>query len=168
MIATIQDFFGASSKYIELFDLFVAKHNLVGRAAPDHVCYDCSSTESFERTRKMLEPECVFLYQAYVSGRRIAYIKFKKGIQTSLGVIKFLELSDQKPDNTQTEKFDHIEVYAVGRTCEDMVAELQKTETVIASVKPHHTTHDVDMGSGFRFRCTKEPLIEKIKASEMC
>ena len=48
-----------------------------------------------------------------------------------------------------------------------MVKELEATEKVIKVERPHHTTHDIDIGAGFLFRCTEGLLIEKIKNSEM-
>ena len=44
--------------------------------------------------------------------------------QGAIGTINFLELSDQKPDNSQRDGFDHIEAYAVGRSHAEMVKEL--------------------------------------------
>lgn len=162
----IQQFHDEAQAYIVLFNLFAQKHSLVGASA-DHICYKCASSESFEMMRTMFEGESLFLYQAMISGRRIAYIKLKKGIKTALGVISFVELSDQKPDGSQKEGFDHIEVYPVTLSYEEMVQELKKTEDVFHVARPHHTTDDIDIGSGFLFRCTQVPLLEKIKAAEM-
>lgn len=166
-IKSIGDFYKGSESYIALFNEFAKKHSLVGRAEADHICYKCASSESFERIRKIFENECEYLYQSIISGRRIAIIRFKKGIESLLGTIHFLELSDQKPDNSQREGFDHIEAYPVGRTYDEMVGEFEATEQVVQVVRPHHTTHDIDIGGDFLFRCTHGPLIEKIKNTEM-
>ena len=164
---TIEEFYAEVEKFVTIFNIFAAKHNLVGRAQADHICYKCDSKESFERMREMFETASEYVYQTIISKRRIAIIRFKKGIETSLGTINFLELSDQKPDNSQHDSFDHIEAYAVGRSYDDMVKEFEASEKVIKVERPHHTTHDIDIGNGFLFRCTQGPLIEKIKDSEM-
>jgi predicted metalloenzyme YecM len=164
---TIEEFYSSSKKFIELFDTFAAKHNLNGKVQADHICYKCESEESFEDLRRMFETASEYIYQSIISNRRIAIIRFKQGIETSLGTINFLELSDQKPNNSQLEGFDHIEAYAVERSYEDMVKEFEVSEKVVKVERPHHTTHDIDIGGGFLFRCTKGPLIEKIKNTEM-
>lgn len=164
---TIEEFLAEAEKFVTIFDTFAAKHNLAGRAQADHICYKCDSKDSFEGMREMFEQASEYVYQSIISKRRIAIIRFKKGIETSLGTINFLELSDQKPDNSQHEGFDHIEAYAVDRSYNDMVKEFEASEKVVKVERPHHTTHDIDIGGGFLFRCTQGPLIEKIKSSEM-
>ncbi len=162
-----EEFFEGAQRYVALFNTFIEKHNLQGRIALDHICYKCGSEESFEVIRKLFESGSRYIYQSIISGRRIAIIRFEEGISTSVGVINFLELSDQKPDGSQMVGFDHIEAYAVGRSYDEMVSEFEETETVIKVERPHHTTHDIDMGEGFLFRCTHGLLVEKIKNSEM-
>ena len=167
MITSIPDFYTESEKYTQLFNAFADKHTLAGRTKADHICYKCDSHESFERTRALFENESEYVYQSIISNRRIAIVRLKRGIETSLGTILFLELSDQKPDGSQKDGFDHIEVYPVTFPYEAMVAELEKNEHVIKVVRPHHTTHDIDIGDNFLFRCTEGPLIQKIIQSEM-
>ncbi len=164
---TLQDFYNETRDLISTFDAFSVKHSLLGRALPDHVCYKCQSHASFEEVRGMLENDSEYIFQSIISGRRIAIVRLKQGIETSLGKIYFLELSDQKPDGSQSEGFDHIEVYPVGRTYEEMVREFEESESVIKVQRPHHTTHDIALEGGFVFRCTHEPLIEKIRRLEM-
>ncbi len=164
---SIKEFYIESEKFVALFDAFVAKHGLPGKARADHICYKCDSKESFERMREMFEGASEYLYQSIISKRRIAIIRLKRGIPSSLGQINFLELSDQKPDNSQRDSFDHIEAYPVDQSYDDMVKVLEVTERVVKVERPHHTTHDIDIGGGFLFRCTHEPLIEKIRNSEM-
>lgn len=163
---TIEDFYTGAASSIESFNRFAESHGLVGKTAPDHLCYKCGSKESFEAMREMFEWASEYTHQTIISGRRIAYIKLKKPIETVLGPIWFIELSDQKPDNSQTDSYDHIEVFGTAITYVEMVAQLEKTEKVIKVERPHHTTHDIDIG-GFLFRCTQGPLIEKIKTQEM-
>jgi predicted metalloenzyme YecM len=166
-IKTVEEFYTKAEKSIGIFDAFILKHSLSDKVQPDHICYKCDSKESFEYMRHLFESNSEYIFQSIISHRRIAVIKFKEGIQTSAGEINFLELSDQKPDNSQREGFDHIEAYAVGWTYDDMVKDFESKETVIKVERAHHTTHDIDIGDGFLFRCTQEPLIQKIKNSEM-
>ena len=167
MMTSWEQFVNEAESSLVLFNGFVTRHALEGRSGADHICYKCSSHTSFEDMRALLEPECAYVYQAYISGRRIAYLKFKKPLQCSLGEIWFLELSDQKPDGSQKDAFDHIEVFPTAMSYEHMVEELEKTETVIKVARPHHTTHDIDITPDFLFRCTQRPLIEKIRDEEM-
>lgn len=164
---SIQQFYAESEKFVEISNNFAKKHSLVGRVRADHICYKCSSKENFEEMRAMFENESLYIHQAIISKRRIAYIRLKKSIETSLGEINFLELSDQKIDNSQTEGFDHIEFFPTKMTYDEMIAEFESSEKVVKVERPHHTTHDIDIGEGFLFRCTHGPLIEKIKDSEM-
>ena len=92
---TVEDIFHQAEIFIELFNNFATKHNLEGRIIPDHICYKCESKESFETLRALFEAESEYMYQSIISGRRIAVIRFKESIQTSVGPIYFLELSDQ-------------------------------------------------------------------------
>ncbi|MEN9560736.1 MAG: YecM protein, partial [Candidatus Parcubacteria bacterium] len=118
---TIEEFYVEAGKFVTIFDTFAEKHDLVGRAQADHLCYKCDSKDSFERIREMFEGASEYIYQSIISRRRIAIIRLKKGIGTDLGIINFIELSDQKPDNSQKDGFDHIEAYAVGRSYEEMI-----------------------------------------------
>lgn len=167
MIKTIDDFYTSSRKYVDEFNLFAEKHGLEGVVKADHICYKCESKESFESIRAIFEQNSEYIYQSIISKRRISYIKLKRGIETVLGTINFLELSDQKPDGSQVNGFDHIEVYGVAISYDDIVSRLEKSEKVIKVERPHHTTHDVEIKDGFFFRCTQEPLVEKIRREEM-
>ncbi len=168
MPKTIGDFYTETDKYVSLFNSFAQKHTLAGSASADHICYKCGSRESFEAMRLMMERESEFIYQSIISKRPIAYLKLKKPIETDLGSVYFLELSDQKPDGSQAEGFDHIEAYPTQGSYQDMVQKLEaEGETVVLVERPHHTTHDIDIGGGFLYRCTPGPLIEKIRDAEM-
>ncbi|MBY0472909.1 VOC family protein [Patescibacteria group bacterium] len=164
---TIDEFFKGAEFSIALFNTFAESHGLVGKTAPDHLCYKCGSHESFEAMRAMFEWAGEYIHQTIISGRRIAYIKLKQPIETALGPTWFIELSDQKPDNSQIDSYDHIEVYGTQITYDEMVAHLERGgATVVKIERPHHTTHNVDI-NGFTFSCTQGPLIEKIKSEEM-
>lgn len=164
---TIEEFYREAQKRIEEFNVFVEKHGLVGEAKADHICFKCASSESFESIRALFEHHSRFVYQSIISKRRISYIGFSTPLETSIGPIHYLELSDQKIDGSQKEGFDHIEVYPTAYSYEEMIKKLEKTEKVIYIERPHHSTHDIDIGGGFLFRGTTEPLIEKIKQDEM-
>ena len=163
MIKTLQEFYAEAEKSTRSFDDFANKHGLQGRTKADHICYKCDSKESFDNIRALLEFASDYAYQTIISGRSIAYIKLKKPINTALGEIRFLELSDQKPDESQKDGFDHIEVFPTTLTYDEMVEILARSEMVVKAERPHHTTHDIDIGNGFIFRCTHGPLIEKVK-----
>jgi len=167
MFASTEEFFGASQPCVAAFDAFAKKHALPAKAAADHICYKCGSRESFEAVRFLFERESMFIYQSIISGRPIAIIKFTEPIESALGPIWYLELSDQKPDGSQKEGFDHIEAYPLAGTYEDLVGSLRETETVVHVNRPHHATDDITLPGGFLFRCTKGKLIEKIKEEEM-
>ena len=167
MIKTIEDIYTESTPLVEIFNAFAIKHNLIGRAVADHISHKCDSKESFESIRAILELESEYIYQSIIAGRRIDLIRFKKPISTVLGDIKFLELSDQKPNGTQVNGFDHIEVYPLTFSYDEMIVELEKEENVIKVERPHHTTHDIKIGKRFIFRCTLCSLVEKIKREEM-
>lgn len=163
----ISDLFADAQPYLLLFNAFARKHSLAGNMQADHICYKCDSSEVFENIRAMLERESIFIYQSIISDRRIAYVHFKEGIRTELGTIWYLELSDQKQDGSQKNGFDHIEAYPITGTYEDQIGKLQQTEIVEHVERPHHTTDDIDIGSGFLFRASRGPLIKKIKNTEM-
>ncbi|MEI7720109.1 MAG: VOC family protein [bacterium] len=169
MIQSIEAFYAGVGEYVAQFELFVKKHALEGVAKADHICYKCGSKESFEALRELFEPKdvSVYIYQAMISERRIAYIKLKKSIETSIGTIEFLELSDQKLNGSQVDGFDHIELYPTRISYDELVEQLEMSERVTKVERLHHTTHDIDTGGGFLARLTTGPLIEKIKTREM-
>jgi predicted metalloenzyme YecM len=164
---TVSEFYTAAEEYVALFDAFALKHALVGKVQADHICYKCDSLETYEQMRAMFEPEAQYLYQSIVSERRVAIVRLKNGIATSLGVINFVELSDRKPTETKPNRFDHIEAFPTAYSYDEMVAELGKTEEVILDERSHHTTHDIVIKDTFLFRCTHGPLIDLVKDGEM-
>lgn len=164
---TLDDFYAGADPYVQLLDTFAKKHQLVGRAQADHICYRCDSQAVFESIRSLFENGDGYIFQSIISKRRIAVIRLPRPIETALGRIDFLELSDQKPDGSQTNRYDHIEAYPIDWSYNAMVKYLAQSETIIEVVRPHHSTHDIDIGGGFLFRCTREPLVEQIKREEM-
>jgi hypothetical protein len=165
---TIQEFYAGAAEAVKDVDAFARKHDLKDMAEADHICYKCGSTERFEQMRRMLEGESEYIHQAIISGRRIAYIRLKKSISTALGEITFLELSDQKQDGSQRDGFDHVEMFPVGISYDDLAAKLEGGGEVLKKVvRPHHTTYDLTLESGFLIRLEPDALIEKIKREEM-
>lgn len=137
-------------------------------AIADHLCYKCGDSAEFEQIRRLFEGESQYIYQSIISGRRIAIVAFKRPIATALGEICHLELSDQKPDGSQVSGFDHIEIYPVEGTMDELAAQIEASGFALEKVeRPHHTTYDGRLGEHFKVRLEPETLITKIKAEEM-
>lgn len=142
------------------------------KAKADHICYKCGSRQEFEAIRTLLEPWAPFIYQSMIAGRPIAIFKLKEPVATALGEIWFLELSDQKPDGSQTSGFDHIEIYPTGGSVGELAEALEanalkaKGQSFKKVVRPHHTTYDAAIHGSFKVRLEAEPLIVKIKGDE--
>lgn len=161
-----KQFFLTAQDSIEEFNQWVRW--VQPKALVDHICFKCEDTEEFEQLRTMFEVESQYLYQSIISGRRILIVKFLEPLQTGLGDVWFLELSDQKLDGSQTSGFDHIEMYPMEETVESLVEELRAKGMHFTIVeRPHHTTYDFELGSGFKVRLEPEALIEKIQREEM-
>lgn len=167
LIQNVSDFYRQAEPLITRFEAFAQKHELYGQIVPDHIGYKCGSRTSFEKIRALFEQEGSFIYSSLISGRTIAYVRLKSVIISRYGPVGYLELCDQNSERSQRSGFDHIEAYPTGWSYEDMVSKLGQTEEVIKKERPHHTTHDIDIGQGFRFRATHEPLIEKIVREEI-
>lgn len=166
MEKNIEAFFQLSRQWIEIFNTW--SRPLIPLATADHICYKCSSTEEFESLRAMFERNSTFLYQSIISHRRIAIIKFTRPVSTALGDIWLLELSDQKPDGSQTSGFDHIEIYPTSGSLESLVEKIESNGEVLEKVvRPHHTTFDLVIKDTFKVRLEPEALISKIQREEM-
>ncbi len=167
-IPSFEVFASQIEAYIQVFERFVLGHELIEKAGADHICWKCEATAEFETMRAMCEPQSLYLYQSYISGRRIAYFKFAQPFVTSLGSIHFLELADQKPDQSQTSGLDHIEIYPQGTSVETLVNYLESRHVVLQKiVRPHHTTFDLAIDDHHMIRLEPEPLIQKIIAKEL-
>lgn len=165
---TLETFYKEGEQLTEEFNTFIDEQNLYNVTLPDHICFKCGSSELFEQVRAMFEAEAKFVHQANISGRRISMIKLKKGFQTALGEITVLELSDQKPNNSQVTGFDHIEIYPTETSFDDFVALIESSNIKIKKVeRPHHTTYDISIGEKYNIKLTQEPIFEKIKREEM-
>lgn len=159
-------FRSGAQEAIAVFDAWVRSVGPEGAA--DHLCFKCGSVQEFEAMRAMLETESVYVYQSWISGRRIAYVKLREAFDSSLGPIGFVELSDQKTDGSQVSGFDHVEVYPLAGSLEAFVDGLEQAGQVFRKIeRPHHTTYDLVLENGFKIRLEDEALIKKIVREEM-
>jgi predicted metalloenzyme YecM len=164
MFSSTKDFFVQARDVRNNFDQFVIQYGLVGRVEADHLCYKCDSPEVFQKVRAVLEQEAKWVYQATISKRRIASIRTKVGLVTMVGYITLVELSDQKPDKGQVNGFDHIEIYPIHGTYEGLVEHLRGQGLEVKEVtRPHHSTYDITLETGFKIRLTRESLADIIK-----
>ena len=165
MIESLDQFFQSARASVATFDAWVAA--FAPSAIADHLCYKCSSSDEFERLRAMFETNSSYVYQSIISKRRIAIIKFSQPIPSALGDIRFLELSDQKPDNSQESGFDHVEIYPTSGTMDELAIDLEKKGAVVEKVvRPHHTTYDIIIDGTFKARIEPDALMEKIRREE--
>ena len=164
----LHDIYAQAAEKIKLFDIFVQTHGLTDKIQADHIGYKCSTSAHFHELRELFETHSDFIYQSIISERRIAIIKLRKPFHTSCGVINFLELSDQKPDGSQKDGFDHLEFYPVKKSIEELVDYLtDKKVDIHRVVRPHHTTFDISIEDIFIARIESERLIEKIIRDEI-
>ncbi len=167
MIQNVEEFFVEANKSIEKTNAFFVEHGLKNLLCSDHLGYKCASREEFETLRKLFEFNSLYIYQSIIAERRIAIIRLQKSVQTPCGDILYLELSDQKPDNSFMSGFEHVEVYPQNGNIDDLVKFLQeKNISIEKKEKPHHATWDFFV-EGFKVRIEAGPLIDKIKREEM-
>ncbi len=167
MIQNIEEFFGEAEKSLYSVNNFFEKQSLKDLVQADHLGYKCATHEEFEILRKIFEFNSLYIYQSIIVERRIAIIRLQKPLQTSCGDMYYLELSDQKPDNSFVRGFEHVEVYPQNGNIDELVKFLQeKNISIEKTEKPHHTTWDFFV-EGFKVRIEAGPLIEKIKREEM-
>ncbi len=165
---SIKHFFTEAKDLLTAFDSFCRANDLLERATADHICYKCDSAKMFEDTRALFEHESAFVYQSIISDRRIAVIKFLTPLDTIIGQITTLELSDQKLDGSQTNGFDHVEIYPKEGSVESLIEYLESCGVVGKKVvRPHHTTYDISLEEKWKIRLEPEALVDKIKREEM-
>lgn len=166
MFMDISHFLTTAQPFVETFNAWAAISSPQAKA--DHICFRCSSNSEFEQVRSLFEHESSFIYQSIISKRRIAVIKFNQPIKTILGEIWYLELSDQKPDGSQKNGFEHIEIYPTESSVDAFAAVLEQKGTRFEKViRPHHTTYDAVMSGTFKVKLEDGALIDKIKRDEM-
>lgn len=168
---TLDDFYKRAGVAITMLDsaLTVQLQRLL---QADHIAYKCADRAEFEEIRGLFEHEGASFWNAQVSGRSIAYIFLPKPLQTIIGEIRYLELSDQKPDGSQGSGFDHIEVYPSDSACSQDWIVARLNEINISEIRftnrPHHPTWDLTISEGgLELRLEKEPLIRTIVEREM-
>lgn len=162
----LQTFIENSSDIVGLFNNFILENNLQDVIVADHICYKCGSSESYEEWRKLFDFEAKNFYQAIISKRRIALVLLKENIKTEAGDIGYLELSDQKPDGTQIEGFDHVEFIPKNKSLDEVLKILEEKNIKIdKDVKPHITQYIIQEGK-YNFRLAEMRLVDKIKLEE--
>jgi predicted metalloenzyme YecM len=165
---TIEKFYKDSEKFVEVLNAFAERNEMQTLAVADHIGYKCSSKEVYEEWRAIFEMNSVYQYQSIISKRRISIIKLTTPLKTILGEIQYLELSDQKPDGSQKDGFDHVEVYPAGISYDELVHELEENGNNVQEVKkPHHSTHNISLREDFKLKIEPEALMTKIQREEM-
>lgn len=168
MLQNTIDLADFSKSKIDEFNIFCKGCDLIEKVQADHICLKCSSTEVYEKQRLLFEFDSRFVYQSIISKRRISIIGLTSGLETIVGNLNFLELSDQKPDGTQKDCIDHIEIVPMGITYEDLITLVrEKGFTLKETIKPHHSTYDIVLTSGFIIKFSREKLVDKIKRDEL-
>jgi len=165
MFKDVSAFYEGARNAVETFNRFISDYDLKDAVIADHICYKVSSAENFERMRRIFEGDSKWIYQAIISKRRIDTIRTNQTLETSIGGINLVELSDQKPDGSQIDGFDHIEIYPTVITYDELVSNLKGRGLEVKEIfRPHHTTHDITIDNGFIVRLTRNRLAEKIKS----
>ncbi|MEN9552249.1 MAG: hypothetical protein RI935_626 [Candidatus Parcubacteria bacterium] len=168
MVHNLNDFDFLVKKSLSSFNDFCSEKQLLNKIEADHVGFKCESKESYENKRGCFEFESLYIFQSIISNRRISVIGLRHGIETTVGYLNYLELSDQKQDNSQKEGVDHVEVVPRGCTYEELITHLLKQGvTLKENIKPHHTTYDTILPSGFVIKFSREKLVDKIKRDEI-
>lgn len=162
-LGKLQDYLNRIDKYFESKNIYLPEHIFI-----DHICYKCSSKEEFEMIRSWFEFEDSFIYQAIISKRRIATICFKDMLKSKISLVCYLELSDQKPDNSQITKVDHIEITSNEFSCDELQQYFKDLGfDVKIDSKPHHTTYNFTTPDGLEIKLCNERLVDKIAREEI-
>lgn len=148
---------------------FCEVNDLQGAVKADLVSIKCSSKEVYDARRNYYDVGSRFIYQAIVSGRRIALVGLVEPIKTAVGDIGILEIIDQKPDNSQTDKVAHVAIVPAGISYDELVAKLKANGSHFADAsRPDgYTACDVLLPTGFSIRIEKESLLERVKREEI-
>lgn len=151
------------------------------RVTVDHAGYKCKSHSEYKKVRGLFMSQhqniAIWAYESYISERKITYVGLKDPLvihhKHGKTAIHYLEIQDQKPDNSQISGIDHIEILPKGMiTIELLIEELRLFQyDVKLGGKEHHVTHDFEIpylhDKNLVVKIPKEPLIEKIKRDEM-
>lgn len=165
---TKENFKKTLQRGLDSFDAFVGEKKLkLDDLLIDHVGYKCSSTGEYEEIRKLFEFDEKFIYQSMISKRRISCIGLAAPLSATCGNVFYIELSDQKSDESQISGCDHLEFISETITYEEMLDRFSTVGLpVVESVKPHHSTHDVRLPNGFKIKLSRERLVQKISRDE--
>lgn len=167
MPKTISSLAALSRPLVAQFNTFCEEQGLVGLVEVDLICIKCSDSDVYEARRADAEFISDYLYQSIVSDRRVSLIKLKDTISTIVGTIEYLELCDQKPDGSQTDAISHVTIVPITTSYEELVEILkEKGVEVKETIRPHYTSADVILPSGFTIRIAKEFLVDKVKREE--
>jgi hypothetical protein len=148
----------------------------------DHLSYKCVSVREYEDIRSRFEEHLDgwrasrFIHQSIISGRRVAVIGLVDPIQTALGALRVLELSEPKPMRAEAYGYDHLEVAVRNvqlRIAAEVFSAVPKATgepgVFVLKDRPHHATWDAAMPGDeargwppFILRLTSEPLAVKI------
>lgn len=167
-----QEFLETLQNYISEIDeyFFSRKLNISGLRI-DHICYKCANKDEFEKIRGWFEFEKDLIYQAIISKRRIAIIIFTNKLRSKFGDVCVLELSDQKPDNSQVSSIDHVEIIwtsesldkNTGKNYEDLKNKFIEFRFKLEEdAKPHHTTYNFNLPDGKEIKLSAESLVNKV------
>ncbi len=168
MLENSADLPNVTTLLLQEFNAFCIANDLIGKAQADHIGLRCSSREKYEFQRCLFEHDSRFVYQSIISQRRISIIGLSSGLETVVGPLNYLELSDQKPDGSQKDLVDHLEIVPTGCSYEELVSHMKAKGVVMKEIiRPHHTTYDVVLPSGFNIKLSQEFLVDKIKRDEM-
>lgn len=150
-------------------DNFCEVNGIGDLVTPELVCITCSTKEVYEARKAYYEFDNRFIYQAPVSGRRIAIIGLTEPVSTSVGNIGILEIIDQKPDNSQTDRLIHVGIVPVGVSYDELLAKLKENGANLqdASRPDGYTACDVVLPTTFSIRIQKESLLERVKREEV-
>lgn len=168
MLETLEELPGITHPHLDECSRFCEQYGLVGKVQADHLGIKCSSNAVYEKQRKVFESDTRFIYQSVISQRRISIIGLREGLDTSVGGVRYIELADQKPDNSQKDAVDHIELVPQGISYEELVSFLQNQGVAMKEViRSHHVTYDITLPSGFGIKLSREMLVDKVYQVEM-
>lgn len=157
-----------SRALVAQFNEFCELNALIGLIQADYMCIKCSDADIYEGRRLEYEEVSSFMYQSLVSGRRVALFRLTESIATKVGDIKYLMLCDQKSDGSQDDRVAYFEVVATPGNYETVVEKLKAREVPVKeTVRPHFTSYDATLPTGFTVRIAKEAIIDKIKREEV-
>lgn len=162
------DFMHGAVRYLTKFDGFAEQHRLRGYGTADHLCFKCGSHESYMGILEMLRHAKRYAYESIIGGRDITYLKLNRPLYSIVGPVYFLEISDQKPDGSQRNGFDHVEIYPSLGDMQSLVNHLRRNGARFGDGScAHHETFDSERIDGLMVRIEHGPLIHKIVHEEM-